>query len=319
VPERGLPLKRHRVPVSSLGATRRLPLRVSSYRHPPTTPTPTHTHTHADALHSHPYNPEKTADHPFARCAKGYVRLTRETVLALAGWSNTQFSYWMRRVEAVAVFAPHDTTLRAMKAVLLRMLYPEPVSTAPGTPPPSPLDTPSITGKGLDALIDDIKRRTGASQFLRGKHASLDAFCAAEHAPAAAASVSASPTFPTFHAQMYSHEQRVADQQRRKRKRAESDAQAGAFLHLEHQHQPQPPSLGLAREDAQPGRIAYALQQVHDPRRMLSLDDTQLSLGAGLGPAPAPGCDVPGPYAFPLSHARGADGVHTHKRVRTIG
>lgn len=33
-----------------------------------------------------------------------------------------------------------------------------------------------MTGKGLDALIDSVKRRTGASPFLRGKHASLDPF-----------------------------------------------------------------------------------------------------------------------------------------------
>ncbi|KAI0027688.1 hypothetical protein K488DRAFT_74346 [Vararia minispora EC-137] len=246
----------------------------------------------------HPYNPEKTADHPFPRCAKGYVRLTRETVLALAGWSNTQFSYWMRRVEAIAVFSSHDATLRQMKHVLLRLLYPEPGTGA--SPPPSPLEMPNITGKGLDALIDDIKRRTGASQFLRGKHASLDAFCAAEHAPAAAAA--ASPTFPTFHAQMYSHEQRVADQARRKRKRAESDAHAASsFLRIGSPHD-------IASEDAQPvGRIGGAFR----PAQIPSLLD---------GPAPASVGPPPlAPYAFPLSHARGADGVHTHKRVRTIG
>lgn len=34
----------------------------------------------------------------------------------------------------------------------------------------------SYTGKGLDGAINDIKRRTGASQFLRGRQSSLDPF-----------------------------------------------------------------------------------------------------------------------------------------------
>ena len=33
---------------------------------------------------------------------------------------------------------------------------------------------PNVTGKGLGALIDAVKRCTGASPFLRGNHASLD-------------------------------------------------------------------------------------------------------------------------------------------------
>jgi hypothetical protein len=33
-----------------------------------------------------------------------------------------------------------------------------------------------VTGTGLDALIDSVKRCTGASPFLRGKHANLDPF-----------------------------------------------------------------------------------------------------------------------------------------------
>ena len=65
--------------------------------------------------------------------------------------------------------------------------YPSPVSslsslasTSPtsASPPPTfqePAE-PNVTGKGLDALIDSVKRRTGASPFLRGKHASLDPF-----------------------------------------------------------------------------------------------------------------------------------------------
>ena len=33
-----------------------------------------------------------------------------------------------------------------------------------------------FTGKGLDGAIADVKKRTGASQFLRGRQSSLDAF-----------------------------------------------------------------------------------------------------------------------------------------------
>jgi hypothetical protein len=121
-------------------------------------------------------------------------------VLALSGWSNTQFSYWARRAEAICVLAPHDTTLYEVAVALDRRLrplvaapryedsaYPSPASSlssltasspSSASPPPSfhePLE-PNVTGKGLDALIDAVKRRTGASPFLRGKHASLDPF-----------------------------------------------------------------------------------------------------------------------------------------------
>lgn len=33
-----------------------------------------------------------------------------------------------------------------------------------------------VTGKGLDVIIDEVKKRTGLSPFLRGKHSSLDPF-----------------------------------------------------------------------------------------------------------------------------------------------
>ena len=124
-------------------------------------------------------------------------------MLALSGWSNTQFSYWARRAEAICVLAPHDKTLYEVAVALDRRLrplvaaprydgspdsaYPSPASSlssltssSPGSasPPPSFHEPPepNVTGKGLDALIDAVKRRTGASPFLRGKHASLDPF-----------------------------------------------------------------------------------------------------------------------------------------------
>jgi hypothetical protein len=56
-----------------------------------------------------------------------------------------------------------------------------------------------VTGKGLDALIDAVKRRTGASPFLRGKHASLDPF-GAPGGDRGAAPAAAPVYHPTFQA-----------------------------------------------------------------------------------------------------------------------
>ncbi len=56
-----------------------------------------------------------------------------------------------------------------------------------------------MTGKGLDALIDAVKRRTGASPFLRGKHASLDPF-GAPGGDRGAAPAAAPVYHPTFQA-----------------------------------------------------------------------------------------------------------------------
>lgn len=36
--------------------------------------------------------------------------------------------------------------------------------------------TEGITGKGLDAIVEEVKARTGASPFIRGKHSCLDPF-----------------------------------------------------------------------------------------------------------------------------------------------
>ncbi|KAI0306387.1 hypothetical protein B0F90DRAFT_1814295 [Multifurca ochricompacta] len=151
----------------------------------------------------HPYNPFKSLTHPYPDCPAGHVTLTRAAVLALSGWSNTQFSYWARRAEAICVLAPHDKTLYQVAVALDRRLrplvamsrydgslesaYPSPVSSLSSLTSASPTSAssppafqdppePNVTGKGLDALIDSVKRRTGASPFLRGKHASLDPF-----------------------------------------------------------------------------------------------------------------------------------------------
>ncbi|KAF8758755.1 hypothetical protein RHS01_02761 [Rhizoctonia solani] len=118
---------------------------------------------------SHPYNPIKSLSHPYNDAPSGSVTLTRNTVLALSGWSNTQFSYWARRAEAVSVLASHDDRLRAVACALERRLHPNKYTD-------SPIEEDHVTGKGLDAIVDDVKKRTGASQFLRGKHSSLDPF-----------------------------------------------------------------------------------------------------------------------------------------------
>ncbi|CAE7206326.1 unnamed protein product [Rhizoctonia solani] len=118
----------------------------------------------------HPYNPIKSLSHPYSEAPSGSVTLTRNTVLALSGWSNTQFSYWARRAEAVSVLASHDDRLRAVANALERRLHPNTKF------PDSPIEEEHVTGKGLDAIVDDVKKRTGASQFLRGKHSSLDPF-----------------------------------------------------------------------------------------------------------------------------------------------
>ena len=150
---------------------------------------------------SHPYNPLKSLKHQYPGSPTGEVTLTRSIVLALSGWSNTQFSYWARRVEAVSVLAPHDERLRTLASVFQQKLKDEigtkPVSTSSnfsegrseisGSIWASESGSSScfqreydhargVTGKGLDIIIDEVKKRTGASQFLRGKHSSLDPF-----------------------------------------------------------------------------------------------------------------------------------------------
>ena len=175
-------------------------------------------------------------------------------MLALSGWSNTQFSYWARRAEAICVLAPHDKTLYQVAVALDRRLrplvaaprydgspdsaYPSPTSSlsslsaspSSASPPPSFQDPPepNVTGKGLDALIDAVKRRTGASPFLRGKHASLDPFGAPGGdrgvAPAAA------PVYhPTFQAHVCwstgadAAGGSIPNERDRKRRRSDSD------------------------------------------------------------------------------------------------
>lgn len=150
----------------------------------------------------HPYNPLKSLTHTYPVAPSGQVTLTRSTVLALSGWSNTQFSYWARRAEAVSVLGEYDSRLHAVGVALERRLKGD------NTIPPSS-EAYSVTGKGLDAIIDEVKKRTGKSQFLRGKHSSLDPYgstVAETDQP-----MYPSPLFamPTFQAEYYNHWVRI--------------------------------------------------------------------------------------------------------------
>jgi hypothetical protein len=152
----------------------------------------------------HPYNPLKSLTHPYSHAPTGQVTLTRSTVLLLSGWSNTQFSYWARRAEAVSVLAEHDSRLRAVGTALARRLRDPRLAASDGDDDTD--EDALVTGKGLDAIVDEVKKRTGKSQFLRGKHSSLDPYGTAvaqldpEQIPP--------PTqysMPTFQAERYDH------------------------------------------------------------------------------------------------------------------
>lgn len=192
-------------------------------------------------LPSHPYNPLKSLTHEYTGSPTGEVTLTRSTVLALSGWSNTQFSYWVRRGEAISTLRDHDERLGALAFVLERRLRSDigtetevvhsntslsledrkSNSSDSSNSPPAPELVSSqksscvwpedelvqgITGKGLDIIIDQVKKRSGASQFLRGKHSSLDPFgtiCLENENRDA--HLSAPIYMPTFQAMEYTH------------------------------------------------------------------------------------------------------------------
>lgn len=65
-----------------------------------------------------------------------------------------------------------------------------------------------VTGKGLDVIIDEVKKRCGVSQFLRGKHSSLDAFgSTVDDGTGSSVRGESSQVFmPTFQAESYVHE-----------------------------------------------------------------------------------------------------------------
>ncbi|KAI6045671.1 hypothetical protein EDC04DRAFT_2634258 [Pisolithus marmoratus] len=162
----------------------------------------------------HPYNPLKSLSHPFSGSPSGAVILTRSTILVLSGWSNTQFSYWARRSEGISVLAAHDDRLRAVAIALDRRLKEGGVlvdAVEDGETYGKYSDGgPSVTGKGLDIIIEQVKKRTGLSPFLRGKHSSLDPFGSTnsdkDTGPGPPQEVPTAPVYmPTFQAMQYSH------------------------------------------------------------------------------------------------------------------
>ncbi|KAH9951989.1 hypothetical protein B0H21DRAFT_817737 [Amylocystis lapponica] len=152
---------------------------------------------------------------PYPPAPAGHVTLTRSVVLTVCGWSNTQFSYWARRAEAISVLASRDQRLNAGRALeeklhLLGVTCLSAFSARDAcTDAPSTVDEcVSVTGKGLDAIIEKVKKRSGASQFLRGRHSILDAFGTASN-EGVETHVQRRPApgyMPTFQAEMYVHE-----------------------------------------------------------------------------------------------------------------
>lgn len=163
-------------------------------------------------LRSHPYNPLKSLTHPYPHSPSGSVTLTRSTILVLSGWSNTQFSYWARRAEGISVLAAHDERLHAVAVALQKRINAGGVL-LDGTEETEIYSTegcPNVTGKGLDIIVEEVKKRTGLSPFLRGKHSSLDPFGSTnsdkDAGPGPPQGVPAAPIYmPTFQAMEYSH------------------------------------------------------------------------------------------------------------------
>ncbi|KAH7889444.1 hypothetical protein F5I97DRAFT_1964713 [Phlebopus sp. FC_14] len=162
----------------------------------------------------HPYNPLKSLSHPYSGSPSGSVTLTRSTILVLSGWSNTQFSYWARRAEGISVLAVQDDRLRAVAVALDKRLRDGGVladAVEDGeTYGKHSESCPNVTGKGLDIIIEEVKKRTGLSPFLRGKHSSLDPFGSTnsdkDAGPGPPRSAPAAPVYmPTFQAMEYSH------------------------------------------------------------------------------------------------------------------
>jgi hypothetical protein len=150
-------------------------------------------------------------------------------VLSLSGWSNTQFSYWARRAEAISVLGMHDGRLQTVATALQRRLqssgladvdaFASSSSQAPHArhfdgrhmleedADPEEWVRTYITGKGLDVIIDEVKKHTGVSPFLRGKHSSLDPFgTASVEAEGEGSGRKAVVYMPTFQAEKYVHE-----------------------------------------------------------------------------------------------------------------
>lgn len=128
----------------------------------------------------------------------------------LSGWSNTQFSYWARRAEGISVLATHDERLHTVAVALQKRINAGGVLLDGADEIYSTEGCPNVTGKGLDIIIEEVKKRTGLSPFLRGKHSSLDPFGSTNNdkdgGPGPPQGAPAPPIYmPTFQAMEYSH------------------------------------------------------------------------------------------------------------------
>lgn len=129
----------------------------------------------------------------------------------LSGWSNTQFSYWARRAEGISVLAAHDERLHAVAVALQERIDAGGVLLDGTDEIYHTQGSPNVTGKGLDIIIEEVKKRTGRSPFLRGKHSSLDPFGSTNNedgpGPGPHQGAPAAPIYmPTFQAMEYSHD-----------------------------------------------------------------------------------------------------------------
>lgn len=84
--------------------------------------------------------------------------------------------------------------------------------------------SPNVTGKGLDIIIEEVKKRTGLSPFLRGKHSSLDPFgftiSDKDTGPGPPSGPPSAPVYmPTFQAMEYSHSPPVSTEPPRRPKK----------------------------------------------------------------------------------------------------
>ncbi|KAG2756041.1 hypothetical protein P692DRAFT_20814846 [Suillus brevipes Sb2] len=215
----------------------------------------------------HPYNPLKSLTHVFPGSPSGSVTLTRSTILVLSGWSNTQFSYWARRSEGISVLRDHDERLQSVAVALEKRLRQGGVlQDLPNDDALSSLtyghvaeSSPNVTGKGLDIIIEEVKKRTGLSPFLRGKHSSLDPFGSTnsdkDTGPGPPSGPPSGPVYmPTFQAMEYSHSPPVSTEPpRRPKKKRRTSATESISSHAGS-------TVTHAELVASSGQLGYAME-----------------------------------------------------------
>lgn len=213
----------------------------------------------------HPYNPLKSLAHAFHGSPSGSVTLTRSTILVLSGWSNTQFSYWARRSEGISVLRDHDERLQTVAIALEKRLkqggvlqdLPEDDTLSSLTYGHVAESSPNVTGKGLDIIIEEVKKRTGLSPFLRGKHSSLDPFGSTngdkDTGPGPPSGPPSGPVYmPTFQAMEYSHSPPVSTEPpRRPKKKRRTSATESISSHA---------GSSVAHTEPGSGQLGYAME-----------------------------------------------------------